>query len=78
MPDSGSVIEEEEVDEETRVKQDKLRRRQLGLEKEPLEDLSAELQEALISEDLLYVLTVSAARLSTSIGNVSRIDAAGD
>ena len=63
MPDSGSVIEEEEVDEETRIKQDKLRRRQLGLEKEPLEGLSAELQEALISEDLLYVLTVSSASI---------------
>ncbi|KWU44520.1 hypothetical protein RHOSPDRAFT_17761, partial [Rhodotorula sp. JG-1b] len=41
----------------SRVPPDKLRRRQLGLEKEPLEGLSAELQEALISEDLLYVLT---------------------
>ncbi|GAA5992231.1 hypothetical protein JCM10908_001830 [Rhodotorula pacifica] len=57
VPDSGSVIEEEEVDEETRLKRDRLRRKELGLEKEPLEGLNAELQEALISEDLLFVLT---------------------
>ncbi|GAA5873861.1 hypothetical protein JCM3774_000705 [Rhodotorula dairenensis] len=57
VPDSGSVIEDEPIDEETRVRREKLRRRQLGLEKEPLDGLNAELQEALISEDLLYVLT---------------------
>ena len=77
VPDSGSVIEEEEVDEETRVKQDKLRRRQLGLEKEPLEGLSAELQEALISEDLLYVLTVSSGARSR-LGSRRDADPFGD
>ena len=77
VPDSGSVIEEEEVDEETRVKQDKLRRRQLGLEKEPLEGLSAELQEALISEDLLYVLTVSSGARSR-LGSRRDADPVGD
>lgn len=59
VPDSGSVVEEEEVDEATRREREKERRRRLGLEKEPLAGLNAELQEALISEDLLFVLTVS-------------------
>ncbi|BGP57721.1 hypothetical protein JCM8202_002374 [Rhodotorula sphaerocarpa] len=57
VPDSGSVVEEEEVDEATRREREKERRRRLGLEKEPLAGLNAELQEALISEDLLFVLT---------------------
>lgn len=59
VPDSGSVVEEEEVDEATRREREKEHRRRLGLEKEPLAGLNAELQEALISEDLLFVLTVS-------------------
>jgi len=60
ISDSGSTIEDAEEDEATRVQKEKLRRRNLGLDKEPLEGLSAELQEALMTEDLLSVLMVRA------------------
>ncbi|BGP02852.1 Spindle pole body component SPC97 [Rhodotorula toruloides] len=56
VSDSGSVIEEDEEDEETKLRKEKARRKQLGLDKEPLDGLSAELQEALLTEDLLFVL----------------------
>ncbi|GAA5870431.1 hypothetical protein JCM8547_004030 [Rhodosporidiobolus lusitaniae] len=56
ISDSGSLIEDEEVDEATRVRREKQRRREQGLDKEPLAGLSAELQEALMVEDLLFVL----------------------
>ncbi|GAA5900890.1 gamma-tubulin-complex subunit SPC97 [Sporobolomyces salmoneus] len=56
ISDSGSVIEGEEEDEETKQRRERARRKAKGLEKEPLEGLSAELQEALIVEDLLFVL----------------------
>ncbi|BGP19394.1 hypothetical protein JCM10213_000631 [Rhodosporidiobolus nylandii] len=56
LSDSGSLIEEEEEDEATRARKEKARRREKGLDKEPLAGLSAELQEALIVEDLLFVL----------------------
>ncbi|GAA5832026.1 hypothetical protein JCM11251_002792 [Rhodosporidiobolus azoricus] len=56
ISDSGSLIEEEEEDEQTRLRKDRARRREKGLDKEPLQGLSAELQEALMVEDLLFVL----------------------
>ncbi|BGP42846.1 gamma tubulin complex Spc97/GCP2 subunit Alp4 [Rhodotorula kratochvilovae] len=56
ISDSGSTIEDAEEDEETRIKKEKARRRKLGLDKESLSGLSAELQEALMTEDLLSVL----------------------
>ncbi|GAA5948251.1 hypothetical protein JCM3765_001335 [Sporobolomyces pararoseus] len=56
ISDSGSVIEEQEEDEETKQRRETVRRKAKGLEKEPLEGLSTELQEALIVEDLLFVL----------------------
>ncbi|BGP27069.1 spindle pole body component ALP4 [Rhodotorula toruloides] len=56
VSDSGSVIEEEEEDEQTKLRKERARRKQLGLDKEPLDGLSAELQEALLTEDLLFVL----------------------
>lgn len=63
LSDSGSLIIEEEEDPETKERRDKGRRKAKGLEKEPLEGLSAELQEALIVEDLLFVLMVGHAWL---------------
>ncbi|GAA5886444.1 hypothetical protein JCM6882_001641 [Rhodosporidiobolus microsporus] len=56
ISDSGSLIEEEEEDEQTRLKRERQRRREKGLDKEPLKGLNAELQEALMVEDLLFVL----------------------
>ncbi|GAA5986639.1 hypothetical protein JCM11641_005172 [Rhodosporidiobolus odoratus] len=56
ISDSGSFIEDEEADEATRRTKEKLRKREKGLDKEPLAGLSAELQEALMVEDLLFVL----------------------
>lgn len=58
ISDSGSLIEEEEEDEQTRLKRDRARRREKGLDKEVLSGLGAELQEALMVEDLLFVLMV--------------------
>jgi len=52
------LIEEEEEDEQTRLKRDRARRREKGLDKEVLSGLGAELQEALMVEDLLFVLMV--------------------
>ncbi|GAA6013257.1 hypothetical protein JCM10207_000834 [Rhodosporidiobolus poonsookiae] len=56
ISDSGSLIEDEEEDEAVREKREKARRSEKGLDKEPLGGLSAELQEALMVEDLLFVL----------------------
>lgn len=53
--DEDSLDEEEEEDEQVV----KARRKREGLDHEPLTGLSAELQEALIVEDLLFVLMVS-------------------
>lgn len=53
------MIEEQEEDDETRQRKEKVRRKAKGLEKEPLNGLSPELQEALMVEDLLFVLMVS-------------------
>lgn len=52
------MIEEQEEDEETIRRKERVRRKAKGLEKEPLEGLSTDLQEALIVEDLLFVLMV--------------------
>ncbi|GAA5942930.1 gamma-tubulin-complex subunit SPC97 [Sporobolomyces koalae] len=54
--DSGSVIEDVPEDEEITAQRERARRKARGLEKEPLAGLSADLQEALIVEDLLFVL----------------------
>ncbi|GAA6060329.1 hypothetical protein JCM10212_000426 [Sporobolomyces blumeae] len=56
VSDSGSVIEEPVEDEAEKRRRENARRKAGGLEKEPLRGLSAELQEALIAEDLLFVL----------------------
>jgi len=66
LSDSGSLIEEQEEDEETKERREQLRRKAKGLEKEPLEGLSADLQEALMVEDLLFVLMVSRERFRVS------------
>jgi gamma-tubulin complex component 2 len=58
ISDSGSLIDEEEEDEQMREKRDRARRREKGLDKELLSGLGAELQEALMVEDLLFVLMV--------------------
>ncbi|GAA6030912.1 hypothetical protein JCM8097_008932 [Rhodosporidiobolus ruineniae] len=56
ISDSGSLIEDEEEDEQARVARERKTKREKGLDKEPLKGLSAELQEALMVEDLLFVL----------------------
>lgn len=65
--DSLSDLEDESVElqQDEEVQEDeaalRARRRREGLVKEPLKGLSADLQEALIVEDLLFVLMVSRA-----------------
>lgn len=61
MSDSGSVLVEQAEDEETKHRRERARRKAKGLEKEPLAGLSANLQEALVVEDLLFVLMASRA-----------------
>jgi hypothetical protein len=61
------VIEEQDEDEETKLRRERARRKAKGLEKESLEGLSTELQEALVVEDLLYVLMVSFHALSAKV-----------
>ncbi|GJN93081.1 hypothetical protein Rhopal_006126-T1 [Rhodotorula paludigena] len=56
ISDSGSAIVDEDEDPAVKLRKEKLRRKKMGLDKESLEGLSAELQEALVTEDLLYVL----------------------
>jgi len=63
------VIEEQDEDEDTKQRREKMRRKAKGLEKEPLESLSAELQEALMVEDLLFVLMV---RLRSTQARIAR------
>lgn len=58
ISDSGSAIVDEDEDPAVKLRKEKLRRKKMGLDKESLEGLSAELQEALVTEDLLYVLAV--------------------
>ncbi|GAA5874140.1 hypothetical protein JCM1840_000364 [Sporobolomyces johnsonii] len=56
VSDSGSVIEEQVEDEATKARKERARRKAKGLEREPLDGMSKELQEALMVEDLLFVL----------------------
>ena len=55
--EDGSI--EAEVDEAEVQAAERARRKREGLDKEPLSGLSSELQEALMVEDLLFVLMVS-------------------
>ncbi|GAA5853443.1 hypothetical protein JCM9279_007239 [Rhodotorula babjevae] len=55
LSDSGSTVASSPSDDESPSAL-QARRRQLGLDKEPLSGLTAELQEALVTEDLLSVL----------------------
>ncbi|GAA5921053.1 hypothetical protein JCM3775_004070 [Rhodotorula graminis] len=59
ISDSGSTVAsgaDADEDPAARTQRDHARRRSLGLDKEPLDGLNAELQEALVTEDLLSVL----------------------